>query len=114
VTGWSTAPRADWYVTVEYADTFQGGFTPSFSRGVKTTTVNNGKTATLSLTTPSAPGAFAVFLLTSSESPPDPMTGFIPQPQTGDCKHVWAFGVRPRARAASPRRRAATASATPP
>jgi hypothetical protein len=94
VTGWSEGPRADWHVTVGFGDTFQGGFHASFAGGVRTTTLNNGTTAMLSVTTPNAPGAFEVFILSSSDSPPDPTTGFIPQPATGDRKHMWAFGVR--------------------
>jgi hypothetical protein len=95
IMGWSTGPRADWVVTVGWAATYEAGFSASFASGTATTSgMNNGVTAMLSVTTPDAPGAFAVFQLASSESPPDPSTGVIPEPATGDRKHVWVFGVR--------------------
>jgi hypothetical protein len=93
ITGFSTGPRGDWYVTVYYGDTYGGDFKPTFG-GSKTTTLNAGCTATLSVTTPAASGAFGVFKLVSSESPPDPSTGIIPLPASGDQRHVWTFGVR--------------------
>jgi hypothetical protein len=93
VTGWSTAARGDWFVTVRYTDTTEGGFTPTFAGGVKSASVNNGVAATLSVTTPSVPGTFAVFELQSSESAPDATTGLIPEPPSGDLWHNWAFGI---------------------
>jgi hypothetical protein len=95
ITGWSTGPRADWFVTGFWAATHEAGFSASFAAGGATASgMNNGVTAMLSVTTPDAPGAFAVFQLVASESPPDPSTGVIPEPATGDRTHAWVFGVR--------------------
>ncbi len=95
ITGWSTGPRTDWFVTAFSGATHEMGFSASFASGGATASgMNNGVTAMFSVTTPDAPGASAVFQLASSESPPDPSTGVIPEPATGDRTHVWIFGVR--------------------
>jgi hypothetical protein len=94
ITGWSTEARGDWNVHLYWGDTFQAGYSATFPGGTHDTTLNNGTTAMLSVTTPDVPGAFEVFWLVSSDSPPDPKTGLIPQPPTGDREHVWIFGVR--------------------
>jgi hypothetical protein len=94
ITGWSTAPRADWNVFLERGDAYRSGFLASLPGGAMNVTVNNGTTVMLSITTPDIPGAFVVYRLVSSDSPPDPTTNLIPQPAMGDQRHIWAFGVR--------------------
>jgi hypothetical protein len=89
MTGWSTAPRDDWFVYPRLASATQVGFKATVTSDESASTngavfygINNGKTATLHVTAPMAPsGTYAVVRLISRPSSPG-----------NDSLHVWPVG----------------------
>jgi hypothetical protein len=89
VRGWATAPREDWFVYTRVASPTQVGFTAEIhsdesasADGTPFYGINNGKTATLTVTAPEAPvGTYAVVRLTSRPSSPG-----------SDVLHFWPVG----------------------
>jgi hypothetical protein len=89
VRGWATAPRDDWFVYTRVASPTQIGFTAEIESGESASAggklfygINNGKTATLTVTAPEAPaGTYAVVRLTSRPSSPG-----------SDVLHFWPVG----------------------
>jgi len=96
VTGWSTGPRDDWYVTPVLWSQSATGFRASFSDGAASARVNNGREATLSVRGSSTPGSYAVFhLISSATAPRRTVTGgsIFSVPPTGDQRHDQLLGV---------------------
>jgi hypothetical protein len=94
ITGWTTAARDAWSVTV-LATPWVGPFNASFGSS-RTAMLTNGQTAMLAITAPMAPGQFAVLRLASSPGGPVATSGGVydfPQPASGDAFHLSVFGV---------------------